>query len=211
MNLADLQIALIDNSLAGVRAVIDEIDRRTENEMFRRAGEHFGFPTGEWSGRRVAYQGDLARVFGYADPSGLAKLAERYELEAINLAWYGQNVRTSVRETFGLEAKTSRATFFTWPTFLVAGMAATTSNADQIKRYLLECERAARIGGGVLDLAKARDARIDHAAKVVAMVSKADRIQDAQLRALALTHIDEALDGALQLPRQRGLFDGSAE
>lgn len=206
MNLNDLQIALIDNSKAGVRAVIDEIDRRTENEMFRRAGEHFGFQTGEWSGRRVAYQGDLSRVFGYADPSGLAKLAERYELEAINLAWYGQDVRTSIREQFGLGEKTSRANFYTWPTFLVAGMASTTPAADAIKRYLLDCERAARVGGGMLDIARSQDARLDRAAKVVAMVSKADRIADAALRQQVLIHIDDALDGALHIPRQGDLF-----
>lgn len=149
MNLNDLQIALID-----------EINRRTENEMFRRAGEHFGFQTGEWSGRRVAYQGDLSRVFGYADPSGLAKLAERYELEAISLAWC----------------------------------------------YLLDCERAARVGGGMLDIARSQDARLDRAAKVVAMVSKADRIADAALRQQVLIHIDDALDGALHIPRQGDLF-----
>lgn len=48
MDLNTLQIALINNDLAGVRACIDDIDRRTENEAFRRAGEHFGFQTAEW-------------------------------------------------------------------------------------------------------------------------------------------------------------------
>ena len=206
MNLNDLQIALIDNSKAGVRAVIDEIDRRTENEMFRRAGEHFGFQTGEWSGRRLGYQGDLARVFGYADPSSRAKLVERYELETMNLSWFGHDGRTSVRQMFGLELKTSRANFYTWPTFLVAGMAATTPAADAIKRYLLDCERAARVGGGMLDIARSQDVRLDRAAKVVAMVSKADRIADAPLRQQVLIHIDDALDGALHIPRQGDLF-----
>lgn len=208
MNLNDLQIALIDNDQAAVRAVIDEIDRRTENEMFLRAGEHFGFPTGDWSGRRVAYQGHLAAVFGYSDPSGLAKLAEKYNLESINLAWYGQEVRTSIRKTFELEDKTSRAVFFTWPTFLVAGMYSKAPNAEKVKRYLMERERAARIGGGMLDIAKAKNARLDQAAKVVAMVSRADRIQNADLRARVLLHIDEALDGALRIPRQSDLFEG---
>ncbi len=206
MNLNDLQIALIADDKGGVRAVIDEIDRRTENEAFRRAGEHFGFPTGEWSGRRIAYQGDLSRVFGYADPSGVRKLAERHDLEAMNLSWFGQNFLTSVRETFGLEAKTSRALFFTWPTFVIAGMVSTTESSDKIKLYLLECERATRIGGGLLDVTKARQSRLIVADKVVTMVSKADRIKDASLRQSVLIHLDEALDGVLKVPLQKDLF-----
>lgn len=207
MNLNDLQIALIDNNKAGVRAVIDEIDRRTENEMFRRAGEHFGFATAEACGRRIAYAPEMAASIGYADASGLRKLVERYDLESVALGGYGQNVRTLLIEAFGLHEFTSKATFVTWPTFLVAGMVSTTSKADAIKRYLLDCERAARIGGGMLDIAKAQDVRLDRAAKVVAMVSKADRIADARLRQQVLIHIDDALDGALQIPRQCELFD----
>lgn len=206
MNLNDLQIALIDNSKAGVRAVIDEIDRRTENEMFRRAGEHFGFVTVEACGRRIAYAPEMAASIGYADASGLRKLVERYELESVSLGGYGQNVRTLLIEGFGLHEFTSKATFVTWPTFLVAGMVATTAKAESIKRYLLDCERAARVGGGMLDIARSQDARLDRAAKVVAMVSKADRIADAALRQQVLIHIDDALDGALHIPRQGDLF-----
>lgn len=211
MNLNDLQIALIDNDKAGVRAVIDEIDRRTENEMFLRAGEHFGFKTLEACGRRIAYAPEMAGAIGYADASGLRKLVERYDLESVALGGYGQNVRTLLIEGFGLHEFTSKASFVTWPTFLVAGMVSTTPKADAIKRYLLDCERAARIGGGLVDATKARTARLDHAGKVVAMVSKADRIKDANLRLRTLIHIDEALDGALAIPRQSDLFGGSPQ
>jgi len=206
MNLSDLQIALIDNSKAGVRAVIDEIDRRTENEMFRRAGEHFGFKTAETGGRRIGYLPEIAGVMGYSDASGLRKLAERYDLESVAMGGYGQNVRQFLLETFGIHKQAGHATFVTWPIFLVAGMVSTTAKAEAIKRYLLDCERAARVGGGMLDIARSQDARLDRAAKVVAMVSKADRIADAALRQQVLIHIDDALDGALHIPRQGDLF-----
>lgn len=208
MDLNDLQIALIDNDQAAVRAVIDELDRKTENERFQRAGELFGFKTVETGGRRIGYLPEIAGVMGYADASGLRKLGERYDLEAFSLGGYGQNVRQFLLESFGIHKQAGHATFVTWPTFLVAGMVATTANADAIKRYLLASERAARIGGGMLDIAKAKNARIDQAAKVVAMVSRADRIQNADLRARVLLHIDDALDGALKLPRQSDLFVG---
>lgn len=207
MNLNDLQIALIQNDANGVHSVIDHIDRVTENELFRKAGEHFGFPTDVWSGRRVGYQGHLAEVMAYSDPSGLAKLAARYDLEVIKPDWSGQNVRTSLTEVFGLTEKTSRAKFFTWSTFLVAGMVATTARADEIKLYLLNCERAARIGGGLMDIGKARDAKLKAAGNVITLINRAVRIPDPKMRQLALEHLDEALDGALKIPRQQNLFE----
>lgn len=189
MNLNTLQIALIDDDRAGVQSLLSEIDRKTENEAFRLAGEHFGFQTAEWSGRRIAYQGDLARVFGYSDPSGLRKLAERYDLEALEMGWFGQNVLTRIRAAFNLEAKTSRAIFFTWPTFLVAGMVSTTANADAIKRYLLDSERAARIGGGFLASEKhQREARQDSFRRA-ATIARIDGMKNSALQRIALTEI----------------------
>lgn len=206
MNLNDLQIALLDNDSQAVRSVIDEIDRATENEMFRRAGEHFGFITAEAGGRRIAFLPELAAVFAYSDASGLRKLVERYRLEAYFLAGYGQNVRQLLLQAFGIHKFSPNATFITWSVFLVAGMVSTTDKADLIKRYLLDCERAARIGGGLIDATKARRARLDDAGKVITFASRADRIRDANLRLKALQHLDAALDGALAIPQQDDLF-----
>jgi hypothetical protein len=57
--LVDLQIAVINQDKDAVQALINEIDRRTENEMFRRAGEHFGFKTVEAYGRRIANRAEM--------------------------------------------------------------------------------------------------------------------------------------------------------
>lgn len=206
MDLNTLQIALLDDNRQAVRSLIDEIDRKTENEAFRLAGEHFGFPTLEWSGMRLGYQGDLASVLGYSDPSGLRKLAERYELEAFEMAWFGQNVRTILRESFNLNEKTSRAIFFKWSAFLVGGMASTNDAADKVKRYLLESERAARIGSGMIEIAKARQIKLAETDKVISMAAKADRIRDENLRLSVLQHLDEALGGVLKVPKQADLF-----
>ena len=46
------------------------------------------------------------------------------------------------------------------------------------------------------------------AGKVVAMVSKADRIADANLRLQMLRHLDEVLDGALHVAKQARCCDG---
>lgn len=208
MNLADLQIALIDNDQMAVHAVIDNIDRRSENELLRRAGEHFGFRTAETGGRRLAYLPEMATAIGYADPSGLRKVVERYDLESVSLGGYGQNVRQLLPQAFAIHRQAGHATFVGWPVFLVAGMVSTSAKADAIKRYLLDCERAARIGGLGLSGAQTREARIDSAARVVAMLSKADKIAEPGLRRIALRHINEALDGELRLQEQGLLFDG---
>lgn len=203
MSLITLQIALIDDDRNSIQSLVSEIDRKTENEAYRQAGEHFGFQTAEWSGRRIAYQGDLARVFGYSDPSGLRKLAERYDLEALQMGWFGQNVLTKIRATFNLEVKTSRAIFFTWPTFLVAGMASSNVQAEKVKRYLLECERAARVGGGLLASGKhEREARQDSFRRA-ATIARIDGMKNPTLQRLALTEI--GIDPAIPtLPGNQG-------
>lgn len=200
-----LQIAVMNGDKSGIRTVLDEIDRRTENEMFIKAGEHFGFKTIEWNARCITYRPHLASIFGYSHESGLRQLVERYDLETIQLGWFGSNVRTTALETFKIEGKTTRACFVTWPTFLVAGMVSTTPAADSIKLYLLQAEKAARVAAGTLEV-KRDQSRFDSAAKVVNLISKAERIKDENLREFALSHINELLDGALDIKKQGKLF-----
>lgn len=206
MNLNDLQIALIDNDAKAIHAVIDEVDRNTENELFLRAGEHFGFKTALTGGRRITYLRELVPVFQYSGPDGLRKLVQRYDLESVSLGGYGQNVRQFLMETFGIDKNSGHGTFVGWSTFLVAGMVATTPRADEIKRYLLNCERAARVGAGLMDLNKVREAKLKAAGNVISLINRAVRIPDPAMRQLALEHLDEALDGALRLPKQGALF-----
>lgn len=205
-SILELQIAVMSDDKAGVHAVLDEIDRRTENEMFKKAGEHFGFETMEWNARRIAFRPDLSTVFGYNSESGLRMLAERYDLEVVQLGWFAQDVRTKAIETFKIEGKVSRATFVTWQTFLLAGMVSTTPTADTIKMYLLQSEKAARIAAGTLAIS--RDAKFEAEAKVINLLYYADRIKNPQVHAYAMRRLDELLDGALSLPAQGDLFTG---
>lgn len=189
MDMGSLQIALINNDAAAVRAELSEIDLRTESEMFRKAGAHFGFKTAEAYGREVLYLPILATVLGYSDPSGPRKLAERYSLEVYTLAGYGQSVRQLLLESFGLSKYTPNATFITWSSFLVAGMVATTREADAVKRYLLECERAARISVSEMARQKAiRDQKAD-SYQLVSAIAKVDRIKDPILRKAAIEQL----------------------
>ncbi|SCX40535.1 hypothetical protein [Nitrosospira sp. Nsp1] len=204
-SILELQIAVMNGDKSGVHTVLGEIDRRTENEMFLRAGEHFGFATTECGGRRITFLPLLGVVFGYSDPSGLRKLVDRYDLEAYQIGAYGQNVRHILIEAFGIHKKSAHATFVTWQTFLVAGMVSTTAAADAIKLYLLQAEKAARVAAGTLEV-KRDQSRFDSAAKVVNLISKAERIKDQKLREFALRHIDDLLDGALELGKQGDLF-----
>lgn len=205
MNLADLQIALLSDDTTAVHGVIDTIDRRSENELLRRAGEHFGFHTAETGGRRLAYLPEMAGSIGYSDASGLRKVVERYDLESVSMGGYGQNVRQLLLAEFSIHKQAGHATFVGWTVFLVAGMVTTSSKGDVIKRYLLECERAARNGG--LGGDQSRDTRIANADRVVSMLARADRISEPTLRRVALRHINDALDGELRLKEQGLLFE----
>lgn len=200
MNLNTLQIALIDDDRAGVQTLLSEIDRKTENEAFRQAGEYFGLITVEAGGRRVAYLPEMSRVIGYTDPSGLRKLVERYGLESYFLAGYGQNVRQLLLQAFGIHKFSANATFVTWPAFLVAGMVSTAPQAAAIKRYLLDCERAARIGGGFLASEKhEREARQDSFRRA-ATIARIDGMKNPALQRIALTEI--GIDPAVLGPQE---------
>lgn len=189
MNLNTLQIALIDDDRQGVQILLSEIDRKTENEAFRLAGEYFGFITVEAGGRRVAYLPEISRAIGYSDPSGLRKLVERYSLESYFLAGYGQNVRQLLLQAFGIHKFSANATFVTWPAFLIAGMVSTAPQATAIKRYLLECERAARMGGGFLASEKhEREARQDGFRRA-ATIARIDGMKNPILQRIALAEI----------------------
>jgi hypothetical protein len=208
--LVDLQIAVINQDKDAVQALINEIDRRTENEMFRRAGEHFGFKTVEAYGRRIANRADLCPIFGYADESGLRKITERYDLETYKLTAYGQDFRRLLAEELGLSKYNNKATFVSWSVFLMAGIESTTKEAEQIKLYLLKSERAGRIASGAVDIIKTQDRKIERASKVVSMICRADRIADKNLRQRTLEHIDDVLDGALKIPKQSEIFQAEA-
>lgn len=184
-----------------MHTALAEIDRITENEAFRKAGEHFGFATVEACGKRVANRADLSRIFGYASESGLRMLVEKYELEAFQIGAYVPILRSLIVETLGLSKFDSKATLCDWRTFLVAGMVSTTAASDAIKHYLLKMEQAARVGAGALDFAKAERMRIESSAKVVTLLAKADRIKTAELQRLAYSEINKLLDSALALPQ----------
>jgi hypothetical protein len=207
-SLIDLQIALLDEDKPAVHTALAEIDRITENEAFRKAGEHFGFATVEACGKRVANRTDLSRIFGYGAESGLRMLAERYDLESLPIGAYAQNVRMLITESLSISKFDGKAVLCDWRTFLVAGMVSTTAASDAIKRYLLKMEQAARVGAGAIDFAKAERMRIESSAKVVTLLAKADRIKTAELQRLAYSEINKLLDTALVLP-QGELFGSS--
>lgn len=198
----DLEAAILSQDRGQISDYLAEIDRKTESAMFLQASEHFGFRTVEHHGRRFAMRAEIGRVMGYIDESGLRKMAERYDLESLSLGSFGQDVRIKFADQLGLSPKAGRTTLVGWDTFLVAGMQGTNEAAHAVKLYLLNIERAGRMAAGVTDAARERSRRIDDAAKVVNMVSKASREKNANIRARLMEYIDAATDGALQLPRQ---------
>lgn len=206
MSVLELQIAILEESQDSVRGLLNEIDRKTENDAFKRAAHHFGFQTIEHHGRRVAMRREIAQVMGYVDESGLRKLCEKWDLETLPLGTFGQNVRMLAIEKFGLHPNDGKSVFIGWDAFLLSGMSSTTNAAQQVQLYLLNAEKAGRIAAGARELAAERKQKIDEGSKVVSMLAKIDKMNNVKLRSKAAEYIDDLLDGALAIGKQSDIF-----
>lgn len=203
ISILDLQLAVINDDSTAIKGLLAELDRRTENEMFLKAAEHFGFRTLEHHGRRLAIRAEIASLMGYKSESGLRMLCERRDLDSVSMGGFAPEVRMLAINELGLHPQDGKTVFLYWDAFLLAGMEGTSPQAQQVKAYLLQQERAARIAAGVLSV---KGSKVDHAAKVVSMAARADRIQNAHLRTQVLKYIDEVMDGALGVKQQEELF-----
>ena len=206
MSMFDLQIAVLEDDKPEIHALLSELDRRTESEMFARAAEHFGFKTVEVHGRRLAMRSEIASVMGYKDESGLRKLAQRYDLESVSPGTFGQNVRMFVAEQLGLHKKDGKTILVGWETFLLAGMQGTNPAAGEVKIYLLRMEKAGRVAGGALSVAQQRTNRLNEADKVSQIAARIDRMHNSAYKQNVAKYLNELLDGALQVPFEGDLF-----
>lgn len=207
--ITDLQIAVLNDNLTEAQSVITHLDRSTEAEIFQKAAEHFGFKTIEHQGRRYAMRNAIATIFGYADESGLRKICDRYQIEALAIRTFGHNVRMSIAKELGLSPNDGKTTFIGWEAFLLAAIESSTPKARAVHGYLLKMERAARIAAGAVDLAnpaKTKLTQLAESEKVINMLCKVDRIADSVLRQRAAENLDDVLNGALGVTKQPDLF-----
>jgi hypothetical protein len=144
-NLADLEIALIEEDPKGVSTFFAEVDRRTAAEAYRRAAKEFGFKTVGLGPDLYASAGESSRILGYADVSGLLKLAEGYGIYLPKMATFGVQVQKSIREALDLKPNDGRTALLPWEGFLLVGMYGRNAAAEKVKAYLLRMEREARI------------------------------------------------------------------
>ena len=203
-SLIDLQIAVLADDNNGIQSYLSEIDRKTETELFQRAGQHFGFKTVIVEGKCFAHRASLATVFGFQSESGVRMQFTRNEIPSRNYSSFAQNVRSKITQELGLREQDKSAILVGWDAFLVAGMQSTTDQAKQVQKYLLEAERAARVASGVgldIDLYKARQSKIDEIDKLSKILARIDRIGDnnAKLKQAMLHHVECEL-GSLFVP-----------
>jgi len=204
--LNDIQIAVLEDDKAEINTYLQELDRKTESKMYLQAAEHCGFKTVELHGRRFAMRAEIATVMGYKDESGLRKLCQRYDLETLSPASFGQNVRKLISNELGLHPKDGRSVLVTWDVFLLAGMAGTTDAAKQIKLYLLKMEKAGRVASGVVDGANRHDTGINRVEKIVKIVDRATRIPDIFAKNNMYKLLNKELAGIVRLPVQTELL-----
>lgn len=201
-NIIEFEAAILADDTRQIRELLSEIDRKTESQMFLNAADNFGFRTIEHHGRRLAMRAEIARVMGYQGESGLRMLASRYDLEAVSIGTFARDVRMFATEQLGLDKRDGKTVLVGWDTFLLAGMQGNNDAAKAVKLYLLKIERAGRLAAGVADAATERSRRINDAAKVVAMVTRASKEKNAAIRSRLLEYIDASVDGALNIPKQ---------
>lgn len=190
-SLIKLEELLLEENPEGVKGYLSEIDRKTANEMMVKVGEAFGFPTMEVHGVVYTHMGMLAKIFGYADISGLSKLVDAYQLSSVSIGWYGVEVNTRLREMFNLSPKDSKATFVTWDTFLIAGMYGQNPEAQKVKLYLLKAERAVRVGGSTMDRLKYENYRLRKIERTIALASKIGHMADSPFKNAAIEAFEE--------------------
>jgi hypothetical protein len=209
MNLTEFQIAVINDDRSEVAELLMELDRRTEREHFRRAAAEFGFRLLEHRGKCHAMRRELAPLLGYMDESGLRKLCEKYEIEGVSLGAFGPEVRMFAQENLGIHPNDGKTIFIGWDGFLLAGARGESEAARKVFAYLLRAERAGRIAGGALSIAKGRESRLREAERVVNIASKYSKLPPALQKKVGL-YLDDILDTALT-DHQLKLFDRDGE
>lgn len=211
-SLIDLQIAVLADDNSGIQSYLSEIDRKTETEMFQRAGEHFGFNTVVVEGVCYGNRSSLTPIFGFQTESGLRKIASKLEIPARSIGSYGQTGRAKICEALNLSPKDNKATLIGWDAFLVFGMASTNEKGREVQKYLLEVERAARIANGAsldIDLQKVRENQIRELDQVTRILARIDRINNPVMKKAALTSFDITIGGDLtEICIQEDLIDG---
>lgn len=177
-SLITLEKALLEENIDGVKGYLSEIDRKTANECFKLLGEHLGLTTMEIEGIHYAHLGSASQIMGYAHVSGLLKLMGAYQIMISKIGWFGLEVKTRIRKTFGLDEKDSKATFIPYEGILLAGMVGTTEGAKKIKLYLLKCEQALRLGIETLDQLKLEAHRLKKIKRTITLAAKLSNMTD---------------------------------
>jgi hypothetical protein len=120
------------------------LPQRSKNELFRRAGEEFGFETYEVDGVRYMLATELSlRVCQHTHTSGLRKLLARYGHPLISLRSVGHDVALFLKQSFKLPPKSIWTILATWDHFAIAAMKSETLMAHEIQAYLLDTGVAA--------------------------------------------------------------------
>ncbi|MGI9278217.1 MAG: hypothetical protein ACR2PX_01095 [Endozoicomonas sp.] len=209
----ELQIAVLGEDQAGIQDYLCEIDRKTESELFQRAGEHFGFKTVVVEGRACANRATISSVLGYQNESGVRMACQRHEIRSEKITAYAQNVRKLITEELELHVNDVKANLINWDGFLIAAMHSTTKEGKLVQKYLLECERSVRIANGIdLDLHKVRENQIKELDQVSRILARVDRIKDPVMKKAALAELNDVLGGTLkQHGMQFDLLNGESQ
>ena len=204
-----LEEALLENSQEKISGYFSEIDRQTSNEAMRKAGEQFGFKTMEIMGMRVALLRNAAKILGYSDHSGLAKLLNAYQIFTLKVASVGHEVTRKLQKFFDLNPKDNESTFLTWDGFLVAGMFGQNEEAKKIKLYLLKMETVGRVSLTAdprMELA-AKNYELKRLSAQINLALKIDKMGDSPFKDSAIADLEQLTGRRFPRSAQQALFD----
>ncbi len=131
-NVVDVQVEL--------RLLEEQASAAWKANMLQEAGRRYGFPTIMLDGVCYMLARDLGLVFyGNVESAAPIHLLRRNGLNTIEIGGFVHNVRTLIRQHFGLSNHAS-VKLATWTHFLVVGMNGETEVAQDVRNYILTTE-----------------------------------------------------------------------
>jgi hypothetical protein len=167
--------------------------------MMKEVGGKFGFKTIDFQGRTWTHRAMIGQILGYNTESGIRFLTEKYQLMTSEIGCFAVELRNRAREIFNLSPKDGHAVFVTWDTILVCGMCGRGEKADRIKMYLLEAERAFRIGVGG---EKEESTRLKAIKDEIMLIDRVGKMKDGYYKLAAIEALERLSGKPYDKPKQ---------
>lgn len=135
--------ALNAEEVNDVKKFLEKYDRETANIMMLMAADKFQFRVAEIDGDVYTTAAELAVTIGVSS-RGIRKLLQKYDVRGWKIGSVLE-IPSLIREQLGLHDQDFSAILFGWQALLIIGFNGRTTNARNMREYLLCIERFGRM------------------------------------------------------------------